>query len=117
MEAEQPDSNVRNMTSHEEFKKRARYADSVTSDLTLKEEDVEEIVRDMPLPLARPRLDPALYTKGNLRISDEEREEPSSGRIQTAHAVPDWFPKRIKKIFLVDRNGGQLTFRVCSLAF
>ena len=103
-----------------------RRTDSVASEGTLKnEDDVEEIERDAPIPIGRPRLDPAQYPKENLRIPNdvdaeesdgkEEEEEERNGAIQISYMVPDWFPKRIKKLFLVDRHGGQLTFKVTSI--
>lgn len=101
--------------------------DSVASEATLVDEDVEEVVREIPLPVARPRIDSSLYPKENLHILDgdeedgevdeeEEEHQEASGTIQTKHTVPIWFPKRVRAVFLVDRHGGQFTFKVNTTA-
>ncbi len=48
-----------------------------------------------------------------LPLSDLESEKRKhTGTAVIEHIVPAWLPKKIKKLFLIDRYGGQFTFKV-----
>lgn len=65
--------------------------------------------------------------KQTVEIGNDEFTEPNQDgpRADTpkrqngfhlAEELPSWFPKHIKDIYVVDRHGGALSFKVCSQA-
>ena len=78
--------------------------------------DVEEILRDIPIPVgASYRRELEKHKSDSYDVPDTEHTSVYNGRIDIKSDVPNWFPEEIKQLFLTDRHGGQFTFKVTIL--
>jgi len=92
--------------------------DDSTSNAASEAEDISiELINTTPADMRRVYEPVQTDHRQKLPSSDleSEKKEPT-GSAMIEHIVPAWLPKKIKKLFLVDRHGGQFTFKViCSL--
>jgi hypothetical protein len=94
--------------------------DDNTSNAASEAEDVSiEFINTTPADMRRVYEPVQTDHRQKLPSSDLESEKKEHIRGEAIeHIVPAWLPKKIKKLFLIDRHRGQFTFKViCSPPF